>query len=143
MKPHVQLIAAMLFALTTAAGSAHAQVLSGGTAPIQNSAAAGARSPGLMVAASVGRLEQVMVEPIRTFSGITEVDVPGVGEVFRSQAGVVLVQQLTIAIDLFVDALLARSGITAAPAGSRPVDGGRDNGGGRSPGGKKAQEPPR
>ena len=140
MKRPTQRIAATAFALLLAAGSANGQALSGGVAPIQNSAAAGARSPGQMVTSSVGRLEQVMVEPIRTYSGINEIEIPGFGVVFRSQAAVLLAQQLTIAIDLFVDALLTRSGITETPD-----DGGRDDddGGGRPPGGRKVQETPR
>lgn len=148
MKRQVRMISATAFALTAAMGSANAQVLSGGLAPIQNSAAAGARSPGRMVTSSIARLEQVMVEPIRTFSGINEIETPGVGEVFRSEAATVLVLQLTIAIDLFVEAFLTRSGITESPDASQPDNGGRDPGGrdddgGRTPGGRKVQAPPR
>jgi len=116
------------------------QVWSGGVAPIQNAAAAGARSPGQMVSNSFSRLDANLAAPIRSFAGITQVYVPGVGEAFRSQASLVLVQQLTVAMDLFVQAWLTRAGLVDA---STQPGSGRDPGGGRTPGGRKVQTPSR
>jgi len=109
------------------------QVLSGGVAPIANAAAAGARSPGQMVSNSLGRLQLYEASPYRSFSDITETATPGFGETFKLQAATVLVTQLTVAIDLFVQAWLERAGLTGSNPPTNP-----DNGG-RNPGGRKAQ----
>jgi len=124
---------------------ARAQVLSGGLSPLENVGAAGARSPGLMVGAGLARREQVLSGPFRDFAPITATGTPGFFEGFRSTASVVLATQLTVAIDLLVNALINRSGLLAMSGSTTPVAGPTptptpgDNGGGRTPGRGKAQ----
>ena len=131
------LVAAGVF-LSVASTAATAQVLSGGTPPIENSGNAAARSPGRMVGDSIARQQEVLVGPIPNWDNITEEGEPGVPTPFLSQAMLLLAQQLTLVIDLFVDALLIRAGIEPVAAiGDSGSGGGRDTGSGRD-GGKKA-----
>ncbi len=140
--PKLTVLAAMLVSICVSEVSA--QVFSGGLTPIENSGAAGARSPGNMVTAGIARREEVLSAPIRTYSSITNPGSPSLVEGIRSTASLLLATQLSIAIDLFVNALIDRSGILDAATGSPPVVDPvpvppPDDGGGRRPGGRKLQ----
>lgn len=136
MKRRIACLAAAGIVVSVASTAATAQVLSGGTPPIDNAGNAGARSPGSMVNAAQARQQQVLVSPIPNWNNITEGGEPGIPEEFRKQAVLLLAQQLTLVINFFVDAILVRSGLEPV-VGVGDAGCVRDDGGGRD-GGKKA-----
>lgn len=124
----------LLFGVT----EVRAQVLSGGVAPIRNAAAAGARSPGQMVTAGIGRRAENLAPPTGSFVNISTPEVPDLLEGFRSTASVVLATQLVIAIDLIVDSLIDRSGILDTLRNAKTAPAPSDTGG-RTPARGKLQ----